>query len=131
MFWKKKIKSPDVSVIKLPNGSIYEGETTSSGTIHGKGKMTLSNGDVYEGRFYSGKYYGEGKLSRANGDIYEGEFLSGKYHGKGKMTYADGRVENGYWLAGNFLGEDAVGKAKYDKAVDDEDEDIRALQMRN
>ena len=34
--------------IELADGSVYEGEK-KDGAAHGRGKMTLASGDVYEG----------------------------------------------------------------------------------
>jgi hypothetical protein len=44
------------------------------------------------------------KLTLANGDTYEGETVNGKPDGKGKMTYANGTVEEGEWFEGGFIG---------------------------
>lgn len=49
---------------------------------HGKGKLTLANGDVYEGNYENSKKSGIGKYTYANGDVYEGYFQNGVRYGK-------------------------------------------------
>jgi len=44
------------------------------------------------------------KVTLANGDIYEGGWLDGKPHGQGVMNYANGSRYNGDWLNGEFHG---------------------------
>ena len=41
--------------------------------------------------------HGEGKYTSADGDVYEGELKNGMAHGEGKMTFADGSVYEGNW----------------------------------
>ncbi|NLM57405.1 MAG: hypothetical protein GX192_08195, partial [Clostridiales bacterium] len=52
------------------------------------GKITYSNGDVYEGSLKRLEKDGKGKLTYANGDVYEGDFVSGELTGVGKYTYS-------------------------------------------
>jgi two-component system chemotaxis response regulator CheY len=55
-------------------------------------KLTLENGDVYEGEIKGGKPHGKGKYTFVNGNVYEGNFILGKPHGKWKYTYVEGNV---------------------------------------
>jgi hypothetical protein len=76
------------------NGDIFEGEWN---LYRNKGKMTYTNGDVYEGTLLSNKKSGEGKMIYTNGDVYEGEWHMDKKDGEGKMTYKNGQVYEGEW----------------------------------
>ena len=51
----------------------------------GDGKMTLSDGSVYEGQFKDGVFDGKGTLTYANGEQYTGEFKNGLYDGNGVL----------------------------------------------
>ncbi len=52
--------------------------------MHGKGKKTWFDGDVYEGEFMNDKMHGKGKKTWFDGDVYEGELMGGKSYGKEK-----------------------------------------------
>ena len=49
---------------------------------HGKGKITYMEGETiveqYEGEFKGGQYHGLGVLVDRNGEVFEGKFRSGK-----------------------------------------------------
>jgi len=91
-----------------------------NGIREGKGKMTLQNGNVYEGAFSRGRMSGEGIMTYANGERYagqwvndlpngtgkyffkgreryEGNFLNGEFDGQGMMIYPDGAYYAGGW----------------------------------
>ncbi|MBQ9008415.1 MAG: TIR domain-containing protein, partial [Clostridia bacterium] len=72
--------------------------------INGLGKMTYSNGDVYEGEWKDDKRNGQGKMSYSNGDVYEGEWKDNKRNGIGKLTYANGDTYEGKWENDNPSG---------------------------
>ena len=58
--WKAdKFKSTweGLGTIKFPDGSKYQG-MTKNGKFHGKGRMTHSNGDIYQGEWADGKASG-------------------------------------------------------------------------
>ena len=112
---------------KYSNG-VYEGEgTLFTKKRHGKGKMTYTNGDVYEGEWKDDKRCGMGELYRKkivgtsysykgewsndklnghgtytdNYTTYEGEFKNGEYDGQGTLT----KKSNGvviYTYTGSF-----------------------------
>jgi len=85
------------NVIKLRNGSLYEGDLVN-GKPHGKGKIISKSSDIYEGDFVNGKRHGKGKYTWVNGEVYEGDFVNDKRHGKGKYTWASGGVYEGEWV---------------------------------
>jgi len=45
----------------------------------------------------------KGRLSFTDGRLYEGEIENGKPNGKGKLTYADGTVEEGRFENNKFI----------------------------
>ena len=73
--------------ITFSDGSIYEGEW-KNGQMSGQGKLNSKDGKVYEGSFVDGEKMGKGKLLMKNKkEHYIGDFLNGKFHGKGIYTY--------------------------------------------
>ena len=65
--------------------------------MHGQGKLTSDNGDVYIGSFQEGFYHGEGTYTYLSGTKYVGEWKNDKYNGQGTKTDADGSIETGIW----------------------------------
>jgi hypothetical protein len=75
----------------------YCGSLDDDGRWHGYGKLTLENGDHYEGNFRHGLREGYGILSYANGDQFRGHFHSDLRQGRGVMIYGNGnRYVGGY-----------------------------------
>jgi len=66
------------------------------GKKHGKGVLTESSGDVYEGTWVKNSLEGQGKLTTKDNIKYIGEFVKSKKHGQGVMTYSDGSMYEGY-----------------------------------
>ncbi|MFN8769650.1 MAG: hypothetical protein ACK5Z5_03250 [Neisseriaceae bacterium] len=87
---------------KFRDGAIYEGEYHGY-KMHGKGKQTLANGDIFEGEFNRGNL-ANGKYTFKNNEIgilsYEGGFLDLRMHGKGKVTFANGVILEGEFNRG-------------------------------
>ena len=75
----------------------YIGERNVDGEMHGKGKYTYANGDVYEGDWEEGYMNSNGKFTYANGDVYEGYWEEGYMHGKSRMAFANGNIYEGDW----------------------------------
>ena len=65
--------------MKLPNGSIYEGQFVG-GKIYGYGRVVFSDA-YYIGWFVNGLTHGEGKIVRENGEIEEGKFENNRFVG--------------------------------------------------
>jgi hypothetical protein len=101
--------------------SKYSGQFLN-GLREGKGKITFSNGNIYEGLFSRNKMQGEGTMNYGNGDRYtgtwlndqpsgkgvyafktkeryEGDFKNGEFDGYGSMYYPDGASYTGGWKA--------------------------------
>jgi hypothetical protein len=70
--------------------------------MHGRGKYTFANGDVYEGELRNSEFTGQGAMTYANGDVYVGLWAQDKKNGRGTMTYANGDVYEGNWLNNNM-----------------------------
>jgi len=47
--------------------------------------------------------HGQGKYSYANGDVYRGEFLNDLPHGHGVYVLANGNVYSGNWENGSLI----------------------------
>jgi hypothetical protein len=70
-----------------------------------KAKLTLPNGDEYQGSFISGKKNGRGVLRKKNGDSYIGNWRDDKYHGAGIEFYENNlKQREGFWLDGEYVG---------------------------
>jgi len=50
-----------------------------NGKQNSKGTFYLHNGDIYSGDFKDGLFSGQGKMTLSIGDIYEGKFHILKY----------------------------------------------------
>ena len=57
----------DVKEITSADGNVYKGEYNADGMPHGKGHLTMSNGDIYEGYLKEGQRHGKGKMAMHNG----------------------------------------------------------------
>jgi hypothetical protein len=65
----------------------------TGGKGSGRGKLTRSDGSVFDGHFKDGKFQGQGKWVLASGAVFEGEFKEDKRWGPGKLRFPDGKVE--------------------------------------
>jgi hypothetical protein len=63
---------------------------------HGIGCCTYSNGRVYEGEWFNGKYEGSGILSDPSGEKFIGLFRGGKKWGRGAFLSENCRI-SGVW----------------------------------
>ena len=91
------------TVVILEDGSSYVGQLIGSNTPHGKGVMTLANGDQLEGEWHNGDI-SKGKIETTDGVIYEGEIRDKQMHGNGEYLYQDGSRYVGYFTNGRFSG---------------------------
>ncbi len=96
-----KDKNLQVSTINWMGGQ-FSGEL-ANGSPHGRGRLRLSDGTIYEGEWSAGKPHGKGKLVTAGGASYSGEFDRGRRHGYGIYVRPDGKTEKGLWDKGKLV----------------------------
>lgn len=63
----------------------------------GRGKMTYTDGRLYEGQWRAGKRHGVGTYQSVIGSVsmYTGEWNNSLMHGKGKIVWANGDTYEG------------------------------------
>lgn len=92
----KSVKSVTFARLDMLNDAVFEGEVDTEGKPVGKGKLTLKNGDFYEGEFVDGCFEGSGVLNKTSeGAVYRGQFKNNMRHGEGVQTWKDGRKYEG------------------------------------
>lgn len=99
----------------LPTGAAeYSGDwgkPDSEGLIHpnGKGKLTYTNGDEYQGDFENGQKHGYGCYTWENQDSYSGEWKNDLKDGEGTLIYFDAnsywQLKSGIWQNDQFIKE--------------------------
>jgi hypothetical protein len=89
--------------VSLPNGDSYEGEVRGT-TRTGQGVYVFANGDRYEGGFVENRFDGRGVQTFRSGDRYEGDFLQGTKQGRGVYRFASGDAYEGEFVADVFSG---------------------------
>ncbi len=100
--------------ITLPNGDQYEGERV--GLVRsGRGLYLFANGDRYEGQFADNLFNGEGVLTQANGDRYVGHFTASQPDGKGTQHFQSGDVYEGDFQRGIKQGQGVFRFANGDR----------------
>jgi hypothetical protein len=82
----------------------YTGYVDENGEPHGRGKLEVENGDVYEGEWKNGKRHGQGVYTWAQGDLYTGPWRKNKRHGHGVFVWSDGRLYDGEYNMGKREG---------------------------
>ena len=85
-----------IGKITLANGETYEGEW-KKGICNGKGVYKYLSGAKYEGCMKRFKREGSGILYDENGDMVDIEWKNDIAKGPGKLTLATGEVYNGIW----------------------------------
>ena len=71
-------------------------------TIHGFGKYSCKNGDLYIGNQIHGCRFGTGRMEWRNGNIYTGNWKNDIRTGNGKMEWHDGGQFDGNIYEGEF-----------------------------
>lgn len=89
------------------HGTLQNGPETFVGSwvndqIHGKGKYTFANGELYEGEFVNGLFEGLGTYHFIDGGVYKGHWYRGTMHGKGEYTDAKKKVWKGSFFNGTY-----------------------------
>lgn len=84
---------------------LYTGMVNEEGEPHGRGKLKLDNGDVFEGEFKNGKRSGTGCYTwGSTGDLFTGQWKNNRRHGKGVFVWHDGRLYDGEYVKGKREG---------------------------
>ncbi|MBK4737717.1 hypothetical protein [Noviherbaspirillum pedocola] len=85
--------------VSWTNGDVYEG-SLARGHREGRGKFTWPSGQVYDGEWRGDAPNGQGVMKFANGNRYEGTIVNGVPNGSGKMEYANGDSYSGDMIDG-------------------------------
>ncbi len=81
----------------------YVGEM-KKGNPFGKGKYTINDYGILQGKFVDGLLNGQGSAEYFNfGQMQIGTFKNGILNGKGEINYTDGRKIKGNFVNGNLL----------------------------
>ena len=82
-----------------------------NGVAEGKGKLSLGNGDVFEGTVAGGLPHGTGAWIYCNANTYQGEFANGQAHGNGILIApGDGDAGTGYRYEGQYQRDEPHGQ---------------------
>ena len=82
------------------------------GRKHGRGKLVLGDGGLYEGDFVEDEITGSGLRTWPDGRRYQGEFMEGEMHGFGEHTFPSGEKYTGQFSDNLREGEGTLGLAK-------------------
>jgi hypothetical protein len=96
--------------LTLSNGKVYEGEIVN-GEPNGKGVMKFDNGTIFEGTFLNGRPNGWCKRSMADGETFEGTFRNGYPNGKCRRSWANGMYLESVYDDGEPV--DGIDKCKF------------------
>lgn len=95
--WIKKTRR-EGGIYAAPRPENYEGDRDEdTGLYHGRGKVILPKGCMYEGSFQWGLYEGYGRFTYGDGASYAGQWKAGKRQGHGIYIFADGSTIEGEW----------------------------------
>ena len=98
----------------------YEGEKNQEGNYDGKGLISISNGQKWEGQFKDGLPYGQAKITFPDGTKYTGEYKNGMatyWYKDGQKMY-EGRFNDGK-QDGKWTGWYRNGQKMYEKVFRD------------
>eukprot|EP01034_Spumella_vulgaris_P037088 gene37088-45754_t len=83
-------------IVHCDNGDKYVGFLNSQRQYHGHGRLTRSDGTVYEGQFFEGVIHGIGVATYSRNSSFSGTFRNDKWH-VGKFIDSDGSSFDGEW----------------------------------
>jgi hypothetical protein len=89
--------------VTLPNGNVYDGDWLAN-TREGNGTYIFANGNTYIGTFKKNRIAGEGTMLFATGHRYIGAWDADMPHGQGKYFFKNGERYEGLFKAGKFDG---------------------------
>jgi hypothetical protein len=85
--------------LELRSGEVFDGEWID-GRFEGRGWHLDAEGNRHEGRFVAGLLDGEGRLLSSTGEIFSGRFVNGRKHGNGTTRLAGGTTYESTWNMG-------------------------------
>ena len=85
------------------NGDVFDG-TMVKGQRHGKGSFVWANGQRYSGDWVNDRAVGQASVQFSNGNQYEGRVDNAIPLGQGRMRYASGDTYSGQFNAGEPQG---------------------------
>lgn len=80
-------------LMKWADGSEFDGLWNTDQRV--QGKMAMSDGTEYSGKFKDESFHGQGILHFSDGKVFEGNFLNGQCMNKGKLTLESGDIYTG------------------------------------
>ena len=89
--------------LSLQNGDKFEGFFKND-SFYGEGLYMWNKNEWFKGNFVQGLIHGRGRKRFKNGNVYEGDFFKGKMHGSGKMVFANGDFYDGEWNGDHMNG---------------------------
>ena len=113
--------------VTLANGDSYDGEVQGDVRV-GQGIYVFANGDRYEGGFVDDRFSGKGIQASKSGDRYEGEFLLGVKNGHGVYRFANGDRYEGDLAANVFSGKGVLVLASGDRYEGDFRDNVKQGQ---
>ncbi|KAG7386406.1 Vacuolar protein sorting-associated protein 8 [Phytophthora pseudosyringae] len=88
------------------------------GSIHRRGRLKSSTGDVYDGEWVDGKRHGQGVLTFGSGGSYTGEFANGLFEGFGVLRVPKSQHPlTKQWLRGEKYEGDFVQGLKHGRGT--------------
>lgn len=118
-------RTPGRTRVTLPNGDRYEGETVGA-LRTGTGVYIFVNGDRYEGDFADDHFHGKGTHRFASGDVYRGDYQRSVRVGQGVYEFANGDRYEGPFADNAFHGK---GKKTFKSGDSYEGEFVNGIQQ--
>ena len=118
-------RGPVRTRVTLPNGDRYEGDAIGA-VRTGTGVYVFVNGDRYEGEFADDQFHGKGTHRFASGDVYRGDFQRSVKTGQGVYEFANGDRYEGAFEGNEFHGK---GKKTFKSGDSFEGEFVRGVQQ--
>ncbi len=89
--------------LTLPDGEVYEGNFCDE-SFHGIGMYVYKDGSIYEGSWHRGTRFGHGHYRSAEGWSYEGFYDTNRRHREGVINWPDGSCYMGDWYYDKIQG---------------------------
>ncbi len=100
-------------VMHYPDGSVYEGDWVAGRPKGFCGCHRTPEGLTYKGQ-WDGCAEGMGRLTNSQGDVYEGNFRGGLKEGFGREAFASGVMYHGYYRENQYEGEGILRELNFE-----------------